>query len=278
MRALFLVSPGAEHNDNHERIPQAFQSAGWHVECALHESLSWTAGELSADQLLLADFDLIWPIGFGPAQTYLDRTQILLTVPVHKMISSPIQQANLHTKAAWLDYGPLSMVSSELKTFADFMHTHHGEWVLKPLAGSFGQQVFKVCTPDDLAKHVDGQQYWLLQRFIEDIKNGETRTLIVEGTIIGSYLRRASTTDFRTNLSQSADVAPTTLSAETEKLVLEISQKLIDEDIGFAAIDTCGGYVVEVNVANPGGLATLADVYHQSFDQDLVSAINARFS
>ena len=53
-------------------------------------------------------------------------------------------------------------------------------------------------------------------------------------------------------------------------------QALKTHHIRFAAIDTCGGYLMEVNVANPGGMATQDQLFGgQSADRVVQSVLNA---
>ncbi|GIR63389.1 MAG: hypothetical protein CM15mP68_0550 [Pseudomonadota bacterium] len=56
------------------------------------------------------------------------------------------------------------------------------------------------------------------------------------------------------------------------RLVAELSQR----QIGYAAIDTVGDYLMEVNLANPGGLATLTALYERDFATQVVRAICAQ--
>ena len=71
---------------------------------------------------------------------------------------------------------------------------------------------------------------------------------------------------------------PTTLDKVTDDLVTATARDLSQSGIGFAAIDTCAGYILEVNVANPGGLGTLSEVYGRPFEPALMQAITARFN
>ncbi len=44
-------------------------------------------------------------------------------------------------------------------------------------------------------------------------------------------------------------------------------------NIGFAAVDTCEGFLIEVNIVNPGGLSSLQDVYGEDFSKKTALAI-----
>jgi glutathione synthase/RimK-type ligase-like ATP-grasp enzyme len=61
------------------------------------------------------------------------------------------------------------------------------------------------------------------------------------------------------------------------RLINDIVEDLKRRRIGYAAIDTVGDYLMEVNIANPGGLGTLATVYGRDFGADVVSAVTARY-
>ena len=92
-RVLFLVSPtsdGARHNDNHTVLPEAFTAADWQVTVARHDQICLRDGELICNGRAMLDFQLIWPVGFGPRTTYLDRSQLLALLPQTRLIT-PVQ-------------------------------------------------------------------------------------------------------------------------------------------------------------------------------------------
>ena len=117
-------------------------------------------------------------------------------------------------------------------------------------------------------------EYFVLQRFLPEIAQGETRTLVAGGEIIGSYLR-VPDDELHANLARQAKATATTLSAEQRVLVNDIRADLLQQHIGFAAIDTVGTTLMEVNVANPGGLSTLNAVYTRDFGAAIVAATTA---
>ena len=112
----------------------------------------------------------------------------------------------------------------------------------------------------------------MLQRFLPEIALGETRTLIAAGRIIGSYLR-VPTDQLHANLAQQGEAQITVLGNAQSTLVERIAADLLTQNIGFAAVDTVGDTLMEVNIANPGGLGTLNRLYHRDFGPDLVHAI-----
>ncbi len=226
-------------------------------------------------------FDLIWSLGFGPSKSFFDRLQILHLLDQNKLMNHAQTYAWAHGKSAWLEFAPPSLVSNSPDRLAAFMQITNAEWVLKPAGGSFGENVQRVTSAAQIHDVMESRSgYWVLQQFIPQISQGETRTLVCGDQIIGSYLRVPGD-DLRANLAQSGQARETQLDNQTRDLITKIHQKLINTGIGFAAIDTVGGYVMEVNVANPGGVATLAEVYGSSFaasaNKRLLAGINGAF-
>ena len=126
-----------------------------------------------------------------------------------------------------------------------------------------------------LARLPEDAGFWLLQRYVDAIEAGEKRTVVAGGRRIGTYLRRHEG-DFRSNLALGGEASPTVLEAEEARVVDAVAKGLGDADVGFAAIDTAGPWLIEVNVANPGGLGTLASLYGGDPAADAAAAIASR--
>ncbi|MGA0840011.1 MAG: ATP-grasp domain-containing protein [Pseudomonadales bacterium] len=276
-RILFLASITAlAHNDNHERLPAAFRAAGWAVTVRDHDQIYLRAGRvLAGPDLPVDDFDRVWVLGLGRAATFLDRMQLLQRAPPHLFITPIHALVYQHAKYAWSEYMPETYGGLDPETLAAC--ADDGEWVVKPTAGSFGRGVVRVRGSTAVRKALaeataSGTRYALLQRYVAAIASGETRTLVAGGAVIGSYLRLPGQ-DFRTNLSREGRAEPVTLSETQCALLSEVHGELMRAGIGYAAIDLAGHHLMEVNLANPGGLSTLARVYGRSFDAAVVQAL-----
>lgn len=264
-RILFLLGDSEKaHNDNHSRLPAAFSEAGWQVICESHEDIAIVSNEVVVKDHKPLDFDLIWPLGFGRQVSFFDRMQILRALPAVRFVVSVDALTYLHGKHRWLEHMPETHTSSDPKVLARQIR-RGGSWILKPTAGSYGRDVVMVKEAEaglrqlaDLSARYPGS-YLMLQRFLPEIAAGETRTLVAGGSLIGSYLR-VPHGDFRANVALSADTRIATLPDTACNMVMEIAAELKAFGAGFAAIDTVGSKLMEVNVANPGGLATLADL------------------
>jgi hypothetical protein len=279
-RILFLASTNAlAHNDNHDRLPAAFRAAGWDVTVRDHDQVYLRAGALFAGAgTPVNDVDLLWVLGLGRAATFLDRMQLLERLPPSKLVTPIHALVYQHAKYAWSHYMPETHGGLDAEVLAAC--ADDGDWVVKPTAGSFGRGVVRVRGREAVRVALqtateNGTRYALLQRYVPAIETGETRSLIAGARVIGSYLRLPGR-DFRTNLSQEGRPEPVILDPTQRALLARVHAELEAAGIGFAAIDLAGDRLMEVNLANPGGLGTLQQVYGRSFDGAVVEALSRR--
>ena len=265
-------------NDNAQVLPRLFRAGGWRVRKAQHRAIHRAPAGLACNDEALAQFDLIWPVGFGPHQGFLDWVHLLDDLPPRKLINPPSALVMKHGKAAWIEHSADTYMAAEPERLIATMQENPGEWVLKPMAGSFGEGVIRLASSEhERLRQAMSQQpgaYFVLQRFLPEIAHGETRTLIVGGQIIGSYLR-VPTNNFHANLAKKALTQRTELSAAQLSLVKTLNADMLDQHIGFAAIDLVGDTLMEVNIANPGGIGTLQQLYARDFGIDIINAANA---
>ena len=115
-------------------------------------------------------------------------------------------------------------------------------------------------------------EWFVLQQYVPAISAGEHRSLLIGDQIIGSY-RRVPRDGLRANLASGGHALPGAPEGREVAVVEEVKRRLLARGVGFAAIDTSGSYLVEVNVANPGGLGTLNEVYAKDFGAEVVTCV-----
>lgn len=272
---VFLLGDVAlARHDNHQRLPRAFERAGWRVATQPQEAVRLEPGGVRFGHAHPEAYQLIWLIGMGRALTFLDRMQLLRLLPQERFVVNVDALVYRHAKYPWTRHMPETYASSD-PAFLRARVASGGEWVAKPAAGSYGRDVVYL-SPEQagrgtLQRLTAGGAYCLLQRFVPDIARGEKRTLVAGGRIIGSYLRVPG--DLHANLAAGGTPHPTTLTPDEQTLVAAVAEELVCHGIGFAAVDTVFPYLMEVNLANPGGLATLESLYGRDFTGEVVSAV-----
>lgn len=263
--AFLLSDASLARHDNHLRLPRAFRNAGWSVTELSQDAVGLTPAGVMLGDAAAEGFDLIWLLGMGRADTFFDRMQLLHMVSPRRFVVCVDALMYWHAKYAWWRHMPETYASCDAGYLKGLL-AQGGDWVLKPAAGSFGRDVARITADDagyaaiDRLTGEESPRYCLLQRYLPEIEQGEKRTLVAGGRIIGSYLRQpaaGATGEFRSNLSLGATATATELNAAEHALVLTLANDLAARGVGFAAVDTAYPYLMEVNLANPGGLATL---------------------
>jgi len=263
-RIAFLVAahPSAGH-DNAERMAGAFTALGWQPKHLPHESLAMTMDGVTGVEgggtaVPLAGFDLIWPVGLGARETFLDRMQLLRAVDQKRFVNAVDALVYLHGKLALLEFQPETHVSGDVDALLGVVATG-GCWVAKPIAGSFGRDVVQLGADGPRSRAIlerltDGGRPCIVQRHVPHAHSSEKRVLIAGREIIGAYAKTGG------NLASGAVARPAALSADERSLMERIAARLNEQGARFAGVDLAYPYIFEANVANPGGLATLASL------------------
>ena len=142
-----------------------------------------------------------------------------------------------------------------------FSETGHQTVVVKPCYGTRGANVRKVALKElteSPESFIEGPT--IIQSLIEG-PNEDLRILISRGKILqgtdGCALgihRIARAGEFRANVEFCDTIGPGKLTKDETRRLLPLAESLWRDGIHYAAIDTRGGKVVEVNVQSPGGL------------------------
>ncbi len=276
---LIASLEGVATNDNLTRIEAALRSAGIEVEVFDHHAVSIDDGVVVAHspngRFDLSALDRIWLFGFGAGGSFLDRMQILRSLPQDVFVNHPDVLVNLHGKISLRSMdgiptvpGILTSEPTELLRRIDA----GGDWILKPPAGSFGRDVYRLNAADSNKLAIiesmtrDGR-YALLERFVAAPGMIEKRVLLAGGRVIGAYAKRRI--DHRGNLDAGMSAEETNLNDEEHALLDQVGKALAQRGALFAAIDLIHPYVIEANVANPGFLST----YERLTGEDLAASV-----
>ncbi|HSG89994.1 MAG TPA: hypothetical protein VLA56_12340 [Pseudomonadales bacterium] len=270
-RALLLTAlPDVQADDNAALLAPALRARGWRTRTACVDSLQLTASAVRVDgdgeALDLREQDLIWVLGFGRREGFLDKMQLLAsvaeTVPFVNDVGALLL---LHGKypqgrADPRFPQPPTLAAATPEPLVEGAREAGGRWVLKPPGGSFGRGVHVLdADAADFAATLrrlhEAGTWQLLQRFVPEVAAGEHRVLVAGGEVIGTYRRRP--TEGPSNLASGGIAEPAAPDPARDALARAAAAWLLERGVRFAGLDLAGPWVLEANIVNPGGLATL---------------------
>ncbi|MFG3594612.1 RimK family alpha-L-glutamate ligase [Bradyrhizobium sp. RDI18] len=230
----------------------------------------------------LDECQLIWVMGSPHHRVARDVWQMLWLASRHTAFVNSIEGlVFLNTKHA-LGYilpkenRAFSYISNDVSLLWEYYRqTSDQWWVAKPPNASCGQNVFllspngpnvrtilQCLTGNTVAqKEVDyggvggfKAEYAILQKFIPEVAQGEKRVIVACGKAVAWHGRQAQPYDHRSNLTQGGTSNSVDLHSDEIGLVELIGQKLMAHGINFIGIDMAYPYILELNLAYPGGL------------------------
>ncbi len=230
------------------------------------------------------DFDVIWVLSLGMRESFLDKFQLLHSVNAQVRIVNSLN-AIMHLKSKYflaslpdLITYPESHAASDPNVLREIIETG-GDWIAKPPAGSLGRDVFRLNAGDPNLMGIleslcgfDHDRYVLLQRRVPEIDQGEKRVLFSAGKVVGQYHRTAGS-DHRTNLMQGGVPTACSLTAEEQTYCDSLGAFLKDQGAEFVGLDLAYPYVIEFNVINPGGIATIESLTGEDLAPAVVQPI-----
>lgn len=152
---------------------------------------------------------------------------------------------------------PPTLVTSNSQLIREF-HQEHQDIILKPLDGMGGAGVFRVAQDGlNLGAIIeqltdDNKQLIMVQRFVPEIKEGDTRILVINGEAVPYGLARVPMAgETRGNLAAGGSGIARKLTARDYWIVEQVAPALIEKDLMFVGLDVIGDYLTEINVTSP---------------------------
>lgn len=150
-------------------------------------------------------------------------------------------------------------VMSKMKTVVESIR-HYEKAVIKPLFGAGGHGIFVLSKNDPnlqtavelLTNH--GKTPVMVQEYLEGIKQGDKRLLLLGGEPIGAVLRVPQGKDHRANLHVGGKAVKADITNNDRKIAQELKPKLLELGLHFVGLDIIDNKVTEINVTSPTGV------------------------
>lgn len=170
----------------------------------------------------------------------------------------------------------VSMAADELRGFI----REQGKVILKPLHGMGGESVFLLEQGDPntsviietLSDH--GRRQLMAQRYIEEIRAGDKRILLVAGEPIPYALARIPASgETRGNIAAGGRGEGVALSERDRWICDQVAPALREHGLLFVGLDVIGDYLTEINVTSPTCARELDAIYGISISSKLFDLI-----
>jgi len=300
--ALLIHETPTLEDSNCLRFARELDKSGYSPDILFIDSLRLLAGRVTADAFSWRshlkpgspmpksaeceiDHDVIWILGLGNRENFLDKYQLLYALPERcKIVNSLDAIMHLNSKYYLASQGdqfpsPETYASNSAEELIGIVKANEGKWIVKPPAGSLGRDVYLTHDRDSQLTMIikklcgtDNSRYAMLQRYVPEIEQGEKRVLVAGGRVIGQYLRRPWG-DHRTNITAGAKTEPCDLSEAEHGYCTKLAEQILSKGAWFAGLDLVYPWLIEVNVINPGGITTIDKLTGCDLSQKVVEAV-----
>ena len=179
---------------------------------------------------------------------------------------------------------PKTLVSSNIEQLITFINDNE-EAIVKPLDGMGGKDIYKLKTGDEniieVLLHItnQGRRYIMAQEFLQEIKDGDKRILLINGVPIDFALARLPAEgSFKGNLAAGAIGVGQPLTERDRYLCEKISPMLIEKELIFVGLDVIGDYITEINVTSPTGIRELDKQFDLNISAQLLDVIEEKLA
>lgn len=176
---------------------------------------------------------------------------------------------------------PPHLVSRNQEKLKSF-HQKHEDVIYKPLDGMGGASIFRAVAEEHnlsviietLTQH--GQVQTMVQRYIPEIKEGDTRILLINGEPVPFGLARVpSKGETRGNLAAGGKAVGRELTERDLYICEQVGPVLKEKGLYFVGIDVIGDYLTEINVTCPTCIRELDAAFNLDIAGDYMQFIES---
>ena len=170
---------------------------------------------------------------------------------------------------------PKTLVSHQMESLQDFVKKEKTA-ILKPLNMAGGRGVLKVRSDDpSLASIIEvltqnGARYIMAQEYLPQAQKGDKRVLLLDGEILGAFLRVPSKKDFRGNLHSGARLKKASLSSHEKRLLALVQPRLRELGLFFVGVDIIGDFITEINTTSPMGIGEINQLTSSQKEKNVI--------
>lgn len=184
---------------------------------------------------------------------YAEKTGTLI-------VNKPKSLRNYNEKifaTLFTEFNPPTLITNNILRIKKFWKKHE-DIILKPLNSMGGRSVFRIknfdCNSSAIIENITnyGKRYCMSQKYIPEIKNGDKRLLMINGTVIPYCLARIPKLgETRANLAAGGHGEVRALSESDLYIAKTVGPILKNEGLIFVGLDIIGDKLTEINITSP---------------------------
>ncbi len=254
-----IVHGFIETIDEMEKIPENMTT--------FHKKVSFTK-KLSAlhgfDCIMIRKDPPINPIVFNFLDAIKNEVVVINDVDGIRKANNKLYTTTFHDPHN--TYLPVTHVSGSKSFIRKIINeSDHDKFILKPLDGSGGRGVIvleknaqtNINSLLDFYIDESGDNYVILQEYIEGAEEGDVRVMMLNGKFIGAYNRKPAHGEVRANIQAGGTAHKYKLTESQKRVCKKVGSKLVADGLYFVGLDMIGDKILEVNVLNPGGITNI---------------------
>jgi glutathione synthase len=172
---------------------------------------------------------------------------------------------------------------SDIRAFAK----EEGSVVVKPLAGSGGENVFLIRQDDlgnlnQIVDAVSRDGYVVAQEYLPAAVEGDMRLFMMNGEPLrykgkyAAFRRLRSGDDIRSNIHAGGTKASAVVDAQVLRIADIVRPKLVEDGMFLVGLDIVGDKLMEINVFSPGGLGSAQSFEGVNFARGVILALERK--
>jgi glutathione synthase len=181
---------------------------------------------------------------------------------------------------------PRTLITRDPARIKAFAKEQDGPIILKPLAGSGGQNVFMAKPGDSninqMIAAVRRDGYVIAQEFVPGAEEGDVRVFMMNGHVLevdgkhAAFRRTQAEGDIRSNMHAGGSASPVVLDERIFRLAEMVRPRLVQDGMFLVGVDVIGDKIAEINVCSPGGLSTAGQLYGVDFTTSVIEALERK--
>jgi len=155
---------------------------------------------------------------------------------------------------------PPTLVSPDPLRLKGFLEELGGEMIIKPIDGHGGAGVFYLHRDDRNVNSLletatrEGREPIIAQRYLPEVRQGDKRLIVLNGTPLGGALRVPRADEHRGNIHVGGTCVKAEVTALDYAICRELAPRLRQDGLYFVGLDIIGDFLTEVNVTSPTGV------------------------